>query len=667
MSRFHADGARLIRYAFVALTALVAAVAPLGAQEQAVPRAIPTAVKPPSGYTQALDRGWRSTTGAPGAGYWQQEADYDIEAKLDPDSARLEGTVRITYVNHAPLSIPAVWLYLHQNFHKEGVARHVTAEITPGFELARVSAQGQDLEDKPLADGPAYQVVSGGLLQIRTPAPVSQGDTLRLEIEYAFDVPQNGINGRMGHSSHEVYMMAYWFPKMAVLDDLLNGNWDAEPFLGAGEFYDEYGDYSVAITVPEDWTVMATGELQNPDSVYSAITEELLAAAAVSDTLVTIAGQAERDAKTVTQHPEGGWLTYRYAAENVRDFVWTASSTQRWDAASAVVPDRNEDGDDDRVLIHSFWRPERAPLWSDAWRYAKQSIEHHSRFTGFSYPWPHMTVVEGADIIGGGMEYPMMTLISSFEGQDGQALFNTTSHEIAHMWIPMIVGTNERRYPWMDEGSSDFLENESRMELWPGVDHRRVEARQYLELAAAGREQSMMRHADWYEPGNGYSIAAYRKPAALLVALREVIGSVLFEQAYRTFISEWAYKHPTPWDFFNTFERFAGKDLDWFWSAFYYETWSVDHAVRTVQAAAGGGQTVVIEDRGTAPFPTTVRIRTSAGNSILEDIPVEHWLAGRNTYEIAVPADAGRVTRVDLDPDGYVPDVDRQNDFWPRG
>jgi hypothetical protein len=291
----------------------------------------------------------------------------------------------------------------------------------------------------------------------------------------------------MGHSNREVYMLAYWFPKMAVLDDLMNGVWDAEPFLGSGEFYDEFGDYQVAITVPQDWTVMATGALENPEEVYSAITVDLLAAAATADTLVTIAGQAERDAGTVTADAPDGWLTYRYAAENVRDFVWTTSNVQRWDATSAVVPDRDDDGAEDRVLIHSFWRPERAPAWSQEWLYAKQSIEQHSVRTGFAYPWTHMTAVEGADIINAGMEFPMMTLISSFEGAEGQALFNTTSHEIAHMWIPMIVGANERRYAWMDEGSADFLENESRMELWPGVDHRRVEATQYVEVAAAGR------------------------------------------------------------------------------------------------------------------------------------------------------------------------------------
>jgi hypothetical protein len=659
-------GFRLVRWTFVALAGLLSWPSAAAAQDVPIERALPAAVAPPARYLQAVDRGWRSTLGSPGAGYWQQAAAYEIEAKLDPETAELTGTARIAYINNAPVPLNTVLLYLHQNFHKAGAARHTAAEITDGMVLARVSAQGGDLEDRALEDGPAYHV-DGGLLQVRPPTPVAPGDTLRLEIDWAFTVPQKGIGERMGHSDHHVYMIAYWFPKVAVLDDVRGGAWDAESFLGSGEFYDDFADYSVALTVPEGWTVMATGDLQNPEEVYSAITIELLADAARSDSLVTIAGQADRDAGTITASAPEGWLTYRYSAERVRDFAWTASDVQRWDATSAVVPDRDDNGEEDRVLIHSFWREDRAPLWSEQWRYVKQSIEHHSVFTGFPYPWSHMTAVEGADIINGGMEFPMMTLISSFEGSEGQALFNTTSHEVAHMWIPMIVGTNERRHAWMDEGSADFIENESRMELWPGVDHRRIEATQYLQAAAAGQEQSMMRHADYYEPGPGYSIASYRKAASLFVALREVIGSVLFDDAYRAFISEWAYKHPTPWDLFATFERYAGRDLDWFWSAFYYETWTVDHAVRAVAARAGGGQTVVIEDRGNAPFPAHVRLRTSTGVSIEHDIPVEHWLAGNRTFEIPVPADVGRITRVELDPLGVVPDIDRANDFWPRG
>jgi hypothetical protein len=450
---------------------------------------------------------------------------------------------------------------------------------------------------------------------------------------------------------------------MALLDDLRV--WDAEPFLGTGEFYDGFASYTAAITVPVDWSVLATGELQNPEEVYSALTIQRLAAAATSDTLVTIAGRGERDALAVTTDAPEGWLTYRFAAHNVRDFAWTTSNVQRWDATSARVPSRTIDGGEDRVLIHALWRPDRAPLWSEAWRYGKQSIEFFSTYSGLPYPWPHMTVVEGADIIGGGMEFPMMTLIDSFADGDAQSLFNTTSHEIAHMWVPMIVGTNEKRYAWIDEGSANYLENESKMELYPGVDHHRVDARTYLGYAAARQEEILMRHGDWYESPTGYGIASYYKPAALMRALEDMLGAETWELAYRTFIGEWAYKHPTPWDFFSTVERFAERDLDWYWTAFYYQTWTLDHSVGDVTMSTAGETTVVIEDRGLAPYPAKVRIRTADGQTLERDVPVEHWLAGNTTYEIEVGRQ--RVTRVEIDPAGYAPDIDRANNLWPRG
>jgi hypothetical protein len=621
-------------------------------------------VVPPQDYVRAIDRGWRSADGSPGHSYWQQGTRYDLEARLDPESGRLEGKARITYLHRAPITLDRVWLHLHQNFHRPEVPRNESAEITGGMSLSRVVANGRELPEAVLSAEPGYRV-DGTLMELRPPSQLAQGDSLKLEIDFSFSVPQKGVGERMGHSSRQVYLLAYWFPKVAVLDDLRV--WDAEPFLGNGEFYDGFADYTAALTVPAGWSVMATGTLENAQQVYSALTLERLAAAAAADTLVTIAGRGERMAGTVTRDAPSGWLTYRFSADNVRDFAWTASNVQRWDATSATVPDRDGDGAPDRVLVHAFWREDRAPLWSEMWRYGKQSIEYHSRYTGLAYPWPHMTIVEGADIIGGGMEFPMLTLMGSFERRDAQALFNTTSHEIAHMWVPMIVGSNEKRYAWLDEGSANFIENQSRMELWPGVDHHRVEARTYLQFAAAGEEQTMMRHADWYEPGNGYGIAAYYKPAALMAALRDLLGPETWDEAYRTFIREWAFKHPTPWDFFATFERFSGRDLDWFWTSFYFETWTLDHAVRDVTSRPGAGSRVVIEDRGLAVFPARVRIRTSVGGTLEHDVPVEHWLAGNRTYEIPVESAAGTVTRVEIDPNGYAPDVDRSNNLWPRG
>jgi hypothetical protein len=219
----------------------------------------------------------------------------------------------------------------------------------------------------------------------------------------------------------------------------------------------------------------------------------------------------------------------------------------------------------------------------------------------------------------------------------------------------------------MDEGSTTFLEDESRMALWPGVDHHRVEARSYLQIAAARLEESMMRQGDYYPPGPSYGIASYSKPATLMVALRSVMGTEKWEEAYRAFISEWAFKHPSPWDFFNTFERFAEEDLDWFWTSFYYETWTLDHAVGRVAPKPGGGATVTIEDRSNAIFPTTVRIRTSSGTNIEHEIPAAYWLAGHTKYEIDIDPSAGAVIRVEIDRDGHAPDVNRGNNFWPRG
>lgn len=664
------------------------------AQDGRIVRAIPAAVDVPPEFDRALERGWRSEDGSPGHNYWQNSASYEIEARLDPETAVLEGSVRILYAHDAPANLNTVLVHLHQNLHKEGSPRYDVQEITGGVTIRRLAADGEELSERPAAEGPGWEV-EGAMMQVRPTIRLEPGDTLQLDIDWEVTLPQRGA-GRMGHSEKEVYFVAYWFPKMGVFDNLRG--WSAQPYLGNGEFYEDFGDYDVSLTVPTGWTVMGTGELQNPEEVFSAITLDRLEAAASADTLVTIADAASRGAGTVTTDGTDGWLTYRFSATDVRDFAWTTSNVQRWDATSAEVAnqiwpqaadeDEEEDQEEDeqqengdseggtpepivdgtrRVLIHSFWREDVAPLWAGQWEYGKQSIEFHSDYTGYSYPWSHMTSVEGKDIIEGGMEFPMMTVMGAYEDQEPSDLFNVTSHEIGHMWIPMIVGTDEKRHAWMDEGATTFLEDQSKMEYWPGVDHHRVGARSYLQVASAEQEQSLMRHGDYYEPGPGYGIASYPKPATLMVALREVMGEDDWLAAYRAFIAEWAYKRPSPWDFFNTFERFAEEDLDWFWTSYYYETWRLDHAVGRVAPKPTGGALITIEDRGNAIFPARVRVRTSNGMDFVHEIPVDHWLAGNDSYEIDVAATAGSVTRVELDPSGYAPDVDRQNNFWPRG
>jgi hypothetical protein len=647
------------------VAALVLGLSPIDSVAQAVDRTnpVPAPVRAPGFFESAVQRGSRTRDGRPGAAYWANWSRYDLTARLDPATARLDGEAEIEYVNNAPVPLRTLVVHLYQNLHKEGVSRNSAQEITGGVALSGVTVAGVELSEGDLRTGPGYQV-EGTVMTLRPPEPVGVGDTVSLSFAWTTVLPQNG-SGRMGYSDKEVYLVAYWFPKMAVFDDLRG--WDAEPYLSSAEFYDGFGDYRARLSVPSGWTVMATGSLENGAEVYSETTLARIAEASTSDGRVEVASPTDRTAGTVTTSGVDGWLTYEFRADSVRDFTWTTSNVQRWDATSAVVRDRDGDGADDRVLIHSFWREDRAPLWEDQWRYGKQSIEHHSSFTGLGYPWPHMTSVEGADIIGGGMEFPMMTLIGPYEGSEPQDLFNVTSHELAHMWIPMIVGSNENRHAWMDEGSTTFLEDQSRVTLWPGVDHHRLEAQPYLQVAGAGLEQPLMRHGDWYEPGPGYGIASYNKPATLMVALREIMGWPTWELAYRTFIEDWAYKHPSPWDFFNTFERFAEQDLDWFWTSFYFETWTVDFEAAGVTTRPGEGAVARILNRGLAPFPVKVRISTTAGGVVERDIPVEQWLDGSSEVSITLPVSAGSVTRVEVDPLARAPDVDRSNNFWPRG
>jgi hypothetical protein len=489
---------------------------------------------------------------------------------------------------------------------------------------------------------------------------VPAGGEVELEIGWTFSVPQSA--GRMGHSDREMYFIAYWFPKIGVYDDLRG--WDAEPYLGS-EFYDSYADYRVEISVPAGWTAMATGSLENPEEVFSDQTLERLAEARAANDVVKIATTEDRQEGRVTLYPASGTLTYRFEASRVRDFTWTASNLQEWDATTASVADRDGDGVEDKVDIHSFWRPERAPLWVDQVRYAKHSIEFLSRETGLPYPWPHMTSVEGDGIIGGGMEFPMLTLIGSYRTRpDATRLYGVTLHELAHMWAPMIIGTNEKRYAWMDEGFASYLTARGVPEYWPdGDDPEAAEANAYLETARAEGEGAMMRHGDYYE--QGYGTASYAKSATMLVMLRKFLGDEVFEGAMRAYYDEWMYKHPTPWDLFSTMERAAGTDLDWLWSSWYYETWVLDQAVVGVTDGPDG-PVIGIEDLGFVPMPTIVRIETSNGGTIERTVPVSHWISGATSYEIELPDYVGEVQSVSIDPEMLLPDLDRTNNVWPR-
>jgi aminopeptidase N len=273
-----------------------------------------------------------------------------------------------------------------------------------------------------------------------------------------------------------------------------------------------------------------------------------------------------------------------------------------------------------------------------------------------------MTAVEGEDIIGGGMEYPMMTLIGSYTAAGDTALYAVTAHELAHMWIPMIISNNERRYAWFDEGSTTFNENQIKEDFYRGIDWDLPDQDIYMQVAEAELEGEIMRLSDLHAVGPAYTIASYMKPSTALVALRGVIGEEAFNAGWHALFDRWAFKHAYPWDMWNTFEDVSGRDLDWFWRSWYYETWTLDHAITEV-TAVGGETTITIEDQGWNPMPVDLVITMADGSTTRQTVPVEVWLEGATSTTVTVEGD---VARVEIDPEHDFADVDRDDNVWER-
>ena len=460
--------------AALALLLLAPACAPGGrraaepAPRDTITRPILRTVPTTQGYRQAVQAGTRSATGRPGARYWQQAVSYRIEAELDPASAELRGRERIVYRNRSPEALTSVVLNLYQNIFTETARRNRTIVApTGGVTLRRVVVEGH--ERRPAAAGQIGVVtpvrtpaagyeVAGTLARLALPRPVASGDSTVLEIEWSHRIPPAGtfrtayedaLGGR-------AFNVAQWYPQIATFDDVIG--WDATPYLGDGEFYLEYGDFDVSITLPAGHLVGATGILQNPGDVLTPEAAARLARAAATDSIVRVVTEAERAAGRATR--TGNRLTWRFHAENVRDFAFAASDRYLWDATRATIPGGRN------VLIHSLYRS-GAPHWDEAARFGQHSIDFFSdRLVPYAYP--QATVAEGPI---GGMEYPMLVFIP--RAREREDLYSVIAHELAHEWFPMMVGQDEASFAWMDEGLTTFNEDEAREAFFPGARARR--------------------------------------------------------------------------------------------------------------------------------------------------------------------------------------------------
>jgi hypothetical protein len=598
-------------------------------------------------FARAVERGTRTRDGRPGPAYWQQRAEYRIEAELNPETGRLQAEQVTIYRNNSPDTLHALLVHLYQNAFSAGEPRVRRVPVTGGITLRHVA-----VNNVPVRSDAGYRI-DGTLMWIDLARPLLPGAALELEVGWSFTVPPRGTP-RTGHDDREAYVVAQWYPQIAVYDDLRG--WHDVPYWTNGEFYSGYGDFEVQLTVPEGWIVAATGELDNADEVLPPEIRTRLGSARHQDAVVRVVTAEDIEQRRATNLEPGGQLTWRFRARDVRDFAFATSNRYLWDATRVAWP-----GAERATLVSALYRPE-SRRWREATEYIRHATMFHAARWG-PYIYPHITAAEGPV---GGMEYPMLMFIGS--PAQAQDLYAVLSHEIAHQWWPMMVSSNESLHAWQDEGLATYVEDLSVREYFDTVEPEIVTQDAYLRIAGSDVERPIMTPPDLFGPGPQYVVAAYTKPGTMLRALTAVIGEDTLHEALREYTTRWLLRHPSPFDFFNVIEDVAGRDLAWFWSAGFFDTAVVDQSIRAVQTLSipsGERVTVVVEDLGDAPMPVLLTFTMADGSPYEARLPVEPWLGGAQTQSLTVDLPLP-VARIDIDPARLLPDTDRANNRWTR-
>lgn len=609
---------------------------------------------------------YRSNSGMPGKDYWQNRPDYKIKVSLDTATNRMTGSEVITYTNNSPDNLDYLWMQMDQNILKKDSranivngGMHQPAETTNGYEIKSLTIS---------YDGSTYKpdyVVTDTRMQIRLKQPLKRsGGVLKINIDYSYILQSKarGRTGSMKTKNGTIYDVAQWFPRMCVYDDVIG--WNTLPYLGAGEFYCEYGNYDYYINVPSDQIVVGSGELVNPDKVLTRTELNRLAKARKSDKTVMI-----RSEKDITNSSDRVFkdkrLTWHFKMQNSRDVAWASSKAFIWDAARLDLPSGR------KALAMSVYPVESAgdSAWGRSTEYLKASVEDFSK-RWFEFPYP-VAVNVGGPV--GGMEYPALAFCH-WRAKGGQ-LFMVTDHEIGHTWFPMIVGSDEREYAFMDEGFNTFIDIYATADF----NHGEYAPKRDGEYAPKGGNPAkgfvpyfslkgfppIITYADNI-PGQYVHPDEYYKTALGLVMLREyVLTPERFDYAFRNYIKNWAFKHPQPNDFFRAMNSAAGEDLNYFWEGWFYKKWEIDQAVESVSYVDNDttkGVIIKIKNNQQLPMPVEAEITQSNGKVDTVKLPVEIWHNG-DEFSFHYPS-TGMVTSVILDPEEKLPDVDDSNNAW---
>ena len=635
--------------------------------ERAIRRDIPMT----NGIRRAFAAGTRDSTGRPGRNYWQLWTDYRISARLDTASSIVSGHEVITFRNNSDSTMRSVVLRLDQNIFRPDAARTDLMDVvTTGMKITRLVVNGQSLPvtdtlgtpipGTPRRTAPLSRILRQTVVRIPVPSPIAAHSSATVEADWSFEVPRiEGQRGfRMGRWADTLYQVAQWYPRVTVFDDLRDGGWDTDPYLGNAEFYNNFGHFDVNIDVPAGWIVGATGVLQNPAAVLTPTVRDRLSHVLESDSTRRIVTAAERGPGKSTAIGTNGRLVWHFAADTVGDFAWATSNQFVWDASRATIPGRGP------VPFNILYLPGHAQAYADGPRIVGHALEFYSKLW-MPYAFPQLTVVDGPEL---GMEYPMFIMSAVF----------AADHETGHQWWPMMVGVNETWYGWMDEGFNQYmniLSDADRENRQYKLDSLGIS---YGRISGNELEPPLMWDGNYAGPFYGFQ--AYGKAPLMLSALGGVVGDSAVWRAMSDYAKAWRFKHPSPWDYANFMSNALHQDLGWFWNYWLFTTESVDESIQDVKTS-GRRTAVTIRQNGQMPSPVilkvefapsgaTIRPMTNSrmldANTALVTYPVDVWFTGNRTFIANLDFGGRAITRVTLDPNGRFPDRDASDNVWPR-
>lgn len=592
----------------------------------------------------------RSASGQPGHAYWQNSADYHLSVSLNESKKEITGTAEIKYTNNSPDKLSFLWLQLDQNLFAKDSRGNAVVPLSGSRNGAHGETfdGGYTIKSVKLDGKEVKYTITDTRMQVDLPVELkARGGVAKIAIEYSFISPEYGSD-RMGvqdTKNGKIFTMAQWYPRMCVYDDVMG--WNTLPYVGASEFYLEYGDITANITVPANHYVVASGELLNENEVYSKEETNRWNQARNSDKTVMIRPESE-----IGKNKSSGTKTWKFKITQARDFAWASSASFILDAARINLPNGK------KSLAISAYPVESTgeKAWGRSTEYTKAAIEHYSN-KWYGYTYPAATNVAGNE---GGMEYP--GIVFCHMDSKGEDLWGVTDHEFGHNWFPMIVGSNERLFAWMDEGFNTFINEISTEAFNKGEYYRKKHLGQAGNFFMNDNLEPVMVGPDNMKE-RSIAALAYYKPGAGLSILREsILGPEKFDKAFRTYIDRWVFKHPTPWDFFHTMENVSGEELTWFWRGWFFNKWKIDQAVKSAKYIDGDfkkGVQITVENIGQLPMPTTVQLKFKDGTSKNVRIPIEVWK--RNTeWTFKVDSDK-EIKEVQIDPDSQIPDTNLNN------